>query len=148
MFDSRIMSNNKVCQLLQHFRRSGFANKWNCRKNQSNYPTAKNFTLFPLLRRNLKDAWAHFLPIITSFAGTNYTDRKQWQRWEISVFQKVSESGYEEKEKEPAFSRTVLDQIAIVYTARMIAPAGSIHQESLSPRTAAANPTTLVTTSK
>lgn len=48
----------------------------------------------------------------------------------------------------PAFSHTVPDQFKIVYMARAIAPTGSIHQKILSPRIAATNPTTFVTTSK
>ena len=53
-----------------------------------------------------------------------------------------------EVEGVPAFSNTVWDQFIIVYNARMMAPVGSIHQKNLSARRAAANPTTLVTTSK
>lgn len=48
----------------------------------------------------------------------------------------------------PAFSHTVPDQFRIVYMAKAIAPTGSIHQKILSPRIAATNPTTFVTTSK
>lgn len=48
----------------------------------------------------------------------------------------------------PALSRTVRDQFEIVYTARIIAPTGSIHQKNLSPRTAATRPTIFVITSK
>lgn len=48
----------------------------------------------------------------------------------------------------PAFSHTVPDQFKIVYMAKAIAPTGSIHQKILSPRIAATNPTTFVTTSK
>lgn len=48
----------------------------------------------------------------------------------------------------PAFSNTVFDQTVMVYTAKVMAPTGSIHHRNLLAMRAAARPTRFVTMSK